>query len=158
MSERIDRLKAKLAASREKVFAAMDRIGERGDEQVYSDGAQWTLRQLAIHLAIADGGHNEMCYRYSRGEEYIPEGYDIDRYNKSSVGKRESMTLDEARASMEKTRSELIAWLDNLDDESVLDKTGRHPVAENVTVHRIIEINAIHEDGHANDILAMLDS
>ena len=148
--------KALLAKTRAKLNDAFDRIGDRADEQIYSEGAQWTLRQLAIHLALAGQGHNEMIFRYSQDKEYIPEGYDVDRWNKSAVEKKAEMTLAEARASLEKSRQQLLDWMNTVTDASILEKTGRHPRKESASVSDIIRINALHEEEHARDMLAML--
>ena len=156
MSERIAALRQRLHESRERLNTIFDQIGDRGEEQIYSEGAQWTIRQLAIHLALADKGHNQMVYHYAEGKEFIPADYDIERYNKRSVEKSDEMTLEQARASLSQSRSEFLAWLDNLEDESVLDKTGRHATMKILPISDIIGIMAKHEDGHSADLEAML--
>lgn len=156
MSERIDYHKKRLAESREKLNQVFDSIGERGDEQIYSEGAQWTLQQLAIHLALADTGHNRMVYRYAEGKEFVPEDYDINRYNKRSVEKSAEMTLAQSRESLAQSRSEFLEWLDNLEDESILDKTGRHATLKIMTLSEIMDTMAGHEEAHADDMIAML--
>ena len=111
MSERIENHKKRLAEARQKLNQAFESIGERSDEQIYSEGAQWTLRQLAIHLALADTGHNRMVYSYAKGKEFIPADYDINRYNKRSVEKKAEMTLAQARESLAQSRAEFLEWL-----------------------------------------------
>jgi hypothetical protein len=157
MSERIAKHKQRLTETRQKLVDALQRIGERGDEQIYSDGAQWTLRQLAIHLALADKGHNQMVYRYSRGEPFIPDDYDIDRYNRSSVSKHATMTVADALASLAESRAAFLAWLDEQEDDSFLEMRGRHPARNVVSVDSIIKIMALHEAGHTKDIVIMLE-
>ncbi len=157
MSGRLEERKQVLAESRAKLLDALERIGTRGDERIYSDGAQWTLRQLAIHLALADAGHNQMIFRYARGEEFIPDDYDVDRYNKRSVEKSDGMTLEQAIAALHQSRAELLAWFDEQQDDSFLDQSGRHPMMRILTLYQIITVMAQHELGHTNDILAMLE-
>jgi uncharacterized damage-inducible protein DinB len=156
MSESIDYHKNRLAESREKLNQALDLIGDRADEQIYSEGAQWTLRQLAIHLALADTGHNRMMYNYAEGKEFIPADYDLERYNKRSVEKKEEMTLAQARELLAQSRAELLEWLDSIEDESILDKTGRHATMKIMSLSEIMDFMAGHEEGHADDIMAML--
>lgn len=156
MSEKVAQLKQNLATARATLNQAFDTIGDRGDEQIYSEGAQWTLKQLAIHLALADTGHNRMVFSYAGDKEFIPADYDIERYNKRSVEKNAEMTLDEARASLKNSRQEFITWLDALADESVLQKTGRHPILKILTLEQIIGIMCSHEESHAKDMMAML--
>jgi len=157
MSERLEKHKKELADSRAALLEALERIGERGDEQIYSDGAQWTLRQLAIHLAIADAGHNNMIYHYAEGKEFIPADYDTDRYNKRSVEKRAEMTLEQAIAGLHKSRAELLEWFDAQEDDSFLDQKGRHPSMRILSNSEIIDVMVWHERSHTKDILAMLE-
>ena len=156
MSERLEVHKQKLAESRAKLNEALDRIGDKSEQQIYSEGAQWTIRQLAIHLALADSGHNRMLDYYAQGKEFIPADYDIERYNKRSVEKQAEMTLQQARDALAQSRQELLTWFDNQPDDSFLDKTGRHANLRILSLSQIIEVMCNHEIAHANDILALL--
>jgi hypothetical protein len=156
MSERLEAHKQKLAESRVTLNAALDRVGTRADEQIYSEGAQWTVRQLVIHLMLADKGHNNMIAHYAEGKEFIPADYDIERYNKRSVDKQPETTLEQAREALTQSRRELLAWFDAQPDDSFLDKTGRHANLKILTISQIIDVMCGHEIGHANDIVAML--
>ena len=156
MSERLERHKQALAESRALLNQALDRIGDRGEEQIYSEGAQWTLRQLAIHLMLADAGHNQMLYHYSEGKEFIPADYDIERYNSGSVKRKNETTLAQARAALQQSREELLVWFDKQTDDAFLDKEGRHATLRILTISQIMDVMAAHETGHANDILAMV--
>lgn len=151
MSERIEHHKNRLAAARQYLDALFDGVGERWDETLYSDGAQWTIRQLAIHLMIADKGHNNMVMGIAEGRNIIPEDYDLERFNRSSVSKRAEMTVAEIRAALAASRAELLAWLDKI-DEDVLQKSGRHASLEIMTIDRILAVMAWHERTHAEDI------
>ena len=111
MNEKIEQHKQKLSASREYLNDAFDKVGERWDEQVYSDGAQWTIRGLAIHLMLADKGHNRMVMGAAVGENIIPEDYDIERFNKRSIEKRAEVSVDEIRAALATSREELLIGL-----------------------------------------------
>lgn len=155
MGERLEKHKARLAAARARLEAALDQAEALGEQQIYSDGAQWTLRQLAIHLAIADKGHNGMVLNYAEGKEFIPADYDLQRYNKRSVERQAEMTLEQARESLRQSRAELLAWFDTISDESVLDKEGRHANLQIMPISRILDIMAGHEELHAADIEAM---
>jgi hypothetical protein len=156
MSERVAYHKTRLNESRAKLNEALDLIHKRSNEQIYSEGAQWTVRQLAIHLALSDKGHNSMVYRYAEGKEFVPADYDIDRYNKRSVEKSDEMTLAQARDSLAQSRAEFLEWLDALEDESILDKIGRHATLKMMTLSEIMDTMAGHEEGHTNDMMAML--
>lgn len=156
MSERIAVLKARLAVARERLNRALDAISERAEEQIYSEGAQWTVRQLAIHLMLADTGHNRMVSHYAEGKDFIPADYDIERYNKRSVDKQSHMSLSEIRAALAASRAEFLAWLDSQTDDAFLDKTGRHANLKILSIEQIIGVMASHEEGHSADMEALL--
>jgi hypothetical protein len=155
MSERIDRIKRDLADGRARLNHVLDNVGDRWDTQVYSDGAAWTVRQLGIHLVVTDKGHNNMVQAIARGENTIPEDFDLDRFNKRSVEKRAEMTPEEIRAGLKATEAERSAWLDTIDD-ATLDKEGRHGSMRILTVEGILGVVASHDRDHANDIARVL--
>ncbi|GAB5490754.1 MAG: hypothetical protein Phog2KO_09690 [Phototrophicaceae bacterium] len=157
MSEKIAQLKQNLEKSRATLNEAFDLIGDKGDEQIYSEGAQWTLNQLAVHLALADIGHNRMVMSYANDQEFIPADYDIERYNKRSVEKKADMTLKQSRASLKKSREEFITWLDAVEDDAILQKTGRHATLQIMTLEQIIGVMCYHEEAHAKDMMTMLN-
>lgn len=155
MSDRIAQHREKLQSARDYLNNALDRIGDRGDEQIYSEGAQWTIRQLVIHLAIADKGHNAMLMHIAQGKELIPEDYDLERFNKRSVEKQAETTLRQARAALAQSRTEFMHWLDTIND-TTLDLKGRHASMNIMTISQIMDVMEMHERSHANDIIEHL--
>lgn len=158
MSDRIAEYKEKLATARKKLNATLDAAEAHTDVKVHSEDNAWTVRELAVHLALADVGHNRMIFSYSQDKEFIPADYDIERYNKKSIEKQAAMTLAQARTSLDKSRTEFIQWLDNVEDDSVLDKKGRHATLKMMTLTEIMDVMAWHETTHAADIQAVLDA
>ncbi len=151
MTETIEQLKALLAEARAHLDATLDAAAARAEEQVYSDGLQWTVRQIAVHLADADRGHNNQVMAFAEGRELIPPDFDIERYNRRVTEKRADMTLAEARASLHESRAALNTWLDSI-DESALDKVGRHASLRMMSVREVLKTVAAHERSHADDI------
>jgi len=155
-SERIEKYTDRLQKSRQRLNAALDGVpAELWEQQIYSDGAQWTLRQLLIHLMLADHGQNTIILGIAEDKNLIPEDYDINRYNSSSVGKRQSVTVDEAREGLAQSRAHLIEWLHQA-DESVLDKEGRHASLQIMSIMQIFNLMSRHEESHAADIEALI--
>jgi hypothetical protein len=156
MFERIQQIKHKLAASRQRLNDALDQVGDRWQTQVYSDGAAWTVHQLAIHLMITDNGQTNTVKAVVNGEELVPADFDLERYNRRSVEKRADTTIDEIRSSLAQTAAERDAWLETLDDEA-LAKTGRHGSLRILTVAEFLDVIADHERTHADDIARVLN-
>lgn len=157
MSDRKQKYIERLNESRAYLDSVFDRVGDRWEEQLYSDGAQWTIRQLAIHLMLADKGHNTMVMMGAKGTHIIPEDYDIERYNASSVRKNDSISPMDARAALRQSREELLTWLATVED-TVLDIETRHATLQMLPIYKILNIMAWHEKGHADDIAKHLES
>jgi hypothetical protein len=155
MSERIEKIKADLSSSRQYLEHVLDSVGDRWDTQIYSDGAGWTIKQLAIHLSDADRGTNGQIMGIAAGREVIPADFDLNRYNKRAVEKRTEMSIEDVRKSLNTTRGELLAWLDTVDD-AALDNKGRHATLKILSIAEILEVMVAHERGHANDIADVL--
>lgn len=151
MSKHINQHKAELAASRQRLDQVLDAVSVRDqwDTPVYPDG--WTVKQVAIHVADADRGHNNQIKGIAEGREVIPADFDLERYNRRSVEKRAQMTVEEIRQSLNTTRAELIAWLDTQDDP-VLETHGRHASMRVMSIGEILHHLANHERTHADDI------
>ncbi|RMG88307.1 MAG: DinB family protein [Chloroflexi bacterium] len=156
MNSRIVALKEKLIAAREALNQALDGVGDRWDTQIYSDGAQWTARELLIHLMVAHTGQVGVMQRILAGEEGVPENFDLERYNRSSVQKRIETTPEEARAVLNQSHEDLLAWLDTLTDEQ-LDIKGRHASGQVLSIEQFLRFGfAKHERDHAADIARTL--
>ncbi len=155
MAATIVELKQGLASARDYLNEVFDAALTRQDEQVYHDGLQWNPRQIAVHLADADRGYNNQIFAFAEGREIIPSDFDLERYNRRITEKRAEVTMDEARKSLAESRVALIAWLD-AQDEAALEKSGRHATLKIMTIREVLELQANHERGHANDIVNAL--
>jgi hypothetical protein len=156
LSERIQSIRAKLAASRAHLNAVLDQVGTRWDTQVYSDGAAWTVGQLLTHLAISDKGQTNVVAGIADGREVVPADFDLQRYNQRSVEKRADLTVEQARSELAASREQLYVWLDSIDD-ATLDKQGRHATLQIISIERFLtEMMADHERNHADDIARVL--
>src|SRR3982751_4324135 len=116
MSQHTQELKTALAESRQHLNHVLDLVGDRWDTQVYTEGAAWTVRQLAIHLMISDKGQTSTVMAIARGEEAVPADFDLERYNRRSVEKRADTSLGDVRAGLASSFAEREAWLNTLDD------------------------------------------
>lgn len=155
MSERIEQIKQDLSAARTRLDHVLDQVGDRWDTQVYSDGAQWTVKQLAIHLMLSDKGQTKNIQGIAQGAEGVPADFDLQHYNKTSVEKRAELSIDEIRSALAASRSERDAWLDTLND-ATLDKKGRHASMQILSIAEILNVMANHERTHADDLAWVL--
>jgi uncharacterized damage-inducible protein DinB len=155
MSARIQAIKGQLADSHQYLNAILDGVGDRWEMTVYSEGLEWTARQVINHLADAERGHFLQVTNIAEGRSIIPEDFDIERYNRGVTRKTVEKTAEEAHAELETSRQRLNAWLDSL-DENKLDMKGRHATLQILTIEQILSILAGHERGHAGDLARAL--
>lgn len=152
MSEKIAQHIEKLNAARARLEAVLDAVPENlWEQQIYSEGAQWTVRQLLIHLMISDAGQNRVMMSIAEGKDLIPPDYDLERFNKRSVEKQAEITPAQARAALKESRQTLLDWLNTLTD-ATLEMQGRHASMQIMSISQILDVVANHEVGHANDI------
>ena len=148
-------IRAKLDEARDEMNRVLDQIGDRWEQQVYSDGLAWTVRQVLVHVADADRGHNRQAMGYAEGQQVIPSDFDVQRYNTRTTEKLASKTVEEARTEMSQSRQALLAWLDNVEEEK-LNREGRHASGNIMTVRNMLRIQALHEQTHAREIAGAL--
>ncbi len=97
MSQRAQELKTALAESHQHLNHVLDLVGDRWDTQVYTEGAAWTVQQLAIHLMISDKAQTTMAMKIASGEEGVPADFDLERYNRRSVEKCADASIADVR-------------------------------------------------------------
>lgn len=148
-------IKAKLDETRTELNHVLDQVGERWEQQVYSDGLTWNVRQVLLHLADADRGHNRQVMGYAEGQQVIPPDFDVQRYNTRMTEKLASKTVEEARIEMSQSRKALLEWLDVVEDEK-LDREGLHASGNIMMVRNMLRLQALHEQAHAREIAAAL--
>jgi hypothetical protein len=155
MNARIEAIQTAQSAARARLNQVLDAVGDRWESQVYSDGAMWNVRQIAIHLMVSDAGQNKSLKGIIAGGEGVPADFDLQLYNQRSVEKRAAVTVEEARSGLATSFSERQAWLGTLDD-AALDATGRDAALNMQTVEQFLLGMAEHERGHAEDIARAL--
>ncbi len=155
MTGRVDEAKQRLADARMYLNTVLDQVGDRWDVQVYTEGSAWTVKQVLLHLMITDKGHNNMMMAIARGENTVPDDFDLDRYNRRSVEKRAEVSPEEARAALTQIAAERAAWLNTIDDNVML-KQGRHGSMRILSIGQILDVVVDHDRSHASDIARVL--
>lgn len=155
MSQRTQNLKDALTTSHQRVNYVLDRVGDRWQTPVYSEGAAWNVQQLALHLSISNRGQLNQVVGIAEGREVVPADFDLERFNRRSVEKGADKSIEEVRGALETIYQETLAWLDNASDEA-LDRKGRHASMHILSVEEILRHIAEHETIHANDIAQIL--
>ncbi|MBV6437354.1 MAG: hypothetical protein AELANPGJ_02636 [Anaerolineae bacterium] len=155
MTKSKEQIKAKLNEVRAYFERVLEAVGDRWETQVYSDGLKWNVRQVLIHVADADRGHNRQAMGYAAGEKVIPDDFDVQRYNTRTTEKYGNKPAEQAWAELRESRVALLAWLESVDEDK-LDLEGRHASGPIMPVRNMLRLLALHEQAHAQDIAKAL--
>lgn len=91
------------------------------------------------------------------GEEpRLKADYDNDYYNARQQEKRANMSVAELRAELEKTRSDLLEFIESLEAED-LGKVGEHPIIGKTNVLGVLKQLQTHERDHIVEMGASVD-
>ena len=152
MSNRIEHLCKRLRSSAEKSQAFFQElIPQDWDEQIYTEGASWTIKQIMAHFVMAEGGMARLVARIVETGQGVPEDFDLDSYNEYQAGKLENSTPAELLDEFLSTREETIRMVSQFSADD-LEKTGRHPWLGIARVEDIIKLMYRHNQIHQREI------
>jgi hypothetical protein len=120
--------------------------------ELYVEGETgWRVREAVAHLADAQRGLLGQIRRLVVGEATVPEGFDLNRWNRGAVRRRAEKTFEELLEELRSGHEEALAYLPTLSDEA-LDRRGRHPGGEWLTAEGYFHRMANHRREHVADI------
>jgi hypothetical protein len=106
---------------------------------------------VVSHLLDSEKGMSIQIHKSRKGEETIPEGFDIDRWNASVQKRVGDLSPAELLVALETTRAKTIDVMNSLKDED-WSRTGRHPSRGVITIEQYYETIYGHELIHAEDM------
>ncbi len=147
---------AKLAESR----AALDELinsltPEQWETKVYSEGAEWTVRTVLGHLLEAEQGMSIQVHKIRKGEETVPEGFDIEQWNAGAEERTGTLSPDKLKQALAQTRQKTLEVMGTLNDEEWA-LTGRHPGRGIISIEQYYATIQGHELMHTKDIQEVL--
>lgn len=145
-------------AAHAKILATLDSLSEdQWDVPVYSDehDTAWTVRDLIAHLADSTKGQLRTVRMITSGEDPVPADFDLARWNRRALQKAADTSNADLAAAV---RDNYQAWLHFLDEipQADLDRKGRHPGGQTLTVEDFMRRFTTHEANHAADIQTAL--
>jgi len=157
MSERSEHLCKRLRSSAEKPQVFFRELKpEQWSEQIYTEGASWTVSQIMAHFVMAEDDMMRLIARIVETGEGVPEDFDLDSYNEYKASKLEGGSPDDLLAQFIDAREKTIKMVSNFDN-SDLEKTGRHPWLGMAKVEDIIKLMYRHNQIHQREIRAALE-
>jgi uncharacterized damage-inducible protein DinB len=157
MSERKANLKQHIQSQHAKTWPILEALEETHmTVVVYSNDEQiWTVKDLLGHLADGERGNLGQAKRLAAGKQTVPEDFDLDRWNRSAVGKSKDLQPAELLERISNAFAQGLEFLDQLEEEQ-LDLVGRHASGQMLTTEAFLKRMADHRAEHVADIQAAL--
>ncbi len=124
---------------------------EQWSQEVYTEGATWTIRNVLAHFVTAERALVKLFEQIRQGGPGAAEDFSIDRYNAAMQARTKELTPQELLAQYEQIRANSIAWVSGL-KENELEIIGRHPFLEVTTIREMIKLLYIHNQTHYRDM------
>jgi uncharacterized protein (TIGR03083 family) len=151
-TDRKTQWRQKLAESRTALLALLNSLQPaQWDQPVFSEGDTWTVTTVVSHLLDSERGMSIQIHKTRKGEETIPAGFDIDRWNAGVQQRVGNLSPDKLLAGLEATRAKTLEVMNSLQDED-WTRTGRHPSRGVITIEQYYETIHAHERMHAEDM------
>jgi uncharacterized protein (TIGR03083 family) len=152
MTATLQHWQTQLSASRQHLLAVLNTLTpEQWQTPVYSHGDTWTVVTVVTHLIDSERGMSIQVHRARKGEETLPEGFDLNRWNAGVKKRLGEPSPQELLSLLETTRAKTLEVMATLNDED-WTRTGRHASRGVITVEQYYETIAGHEVQHADDI------
>jgi len=130
-------------------FAALN--ADQWQATIYTENAEWRVRDVLAHFISAEKSFLTLFENIRNGGPGAPEDFSIDRFNVSQVAKMQSFSQSELLAEFDKTRAETTRWVAAL-SELDLQKRGRHPALDVVSLAEMIKMIYLHNQMHSRDL------
>ena len=144
--------KQKLAQSRMTLRLLLTSLKvEDWQTSIFSEGISWTISTVVSHLIESERGMSIHVHKIRKGEDTIPEGFDLDRWNAGVKKRMGELTPEELLTQLAETRAKTLEVMDSLRDEEWA-LTGRHASRGIITIEQYYETMYGHELMHTKDI------
>lgn len=123
---------------------------------IYSDGSQWTIRQLLGHFVSSEESFTRLIENVLHGGSGAPEDFNIDTYNERKVQQLDELSIAELITRYEQARNRNVVLVSEMSTDDLL-KEGRHPFLGVVPLTDMIKLIYRHNQIHLRDIRRLLN-
>ncbi len=124
---------------------------------VYSHGSpdQWTVQALLAHIASASEGLLKIAQGVTRGENPVPENWDVNRWNNRQIREHAHAPAADLISRIHAAHA---GWLQFVETttELELERMGRHPIGQTLSVKQMIQTHALHQVQHIRELATAL--
>ena len=119
--------------------------------QVYQDGAQWTVQQVLAHFITIERSMQWLFKNILSGGPGSPDGFDVERFNRTQPKKYDGKTIDELIAEFRSIRNDTIKIVGSMSDAD-LDREGQHAFHGHGKLERFVIWAYEHVSLHLEDL------
>ncbi|MGB5050296.1 MAG: DinB family protein, partial [Caldilineaceae bacterium] len=147
---------AALADARATLLETLNGLSpEQWEQVVFGEGDQWTVNTVVGHIIDGERGMSIQVHKILKGEETLPDGFDLTRWNAGVKKRIGDLSPEELLAGLKATRARTLQGLNGL-EESDWERTGRHPSLGVITIEQYYETIAGHDRMHLQHIKTAL--
>ena len=153
MEKKILKLVKAFEREKGKVVSFFNEIDtEQFDKKIYTEGQQWTVRQVLAHFVESEVSLRTLIAKVVE-EDWpgVSEKFDLDEYNEKQVGQYEEFSTNLLIDKFSEERSETIKKVSGW-TVADLAKEGRHPFLGVVQVGEMLKLMYLHHTIHMRDI------
>ena len=119
--------------------------------KIYSDGSQWTARQVLAHFVSAEEAAVQLILNILAGGDGAAVDFDIELFNEREVAEKLHFTPAELLEQFGQARQASVSLVNALSTQD-LQRAGRHPFLGWTTLEEIIKLLYRHNQIHQRDI------
>jgi hypothetical protein len=124
---------------------------EKFDDQIYTDGTCWCVRDILAHLSLAEDSMRRLIGNILQGGTGTPEDFDLNAYNERKVAPLKGTHIDGLLDQFHQNRQKTIELVNEM-DAADMEKQGRHPFLGITTLAEIIKMIYRHNQIHIREI------
>jgi hypothetical protein len=125
--------------------------GDQLSVQVYTDGAEWTVKQVLAHFITIERSMHWLFKDILSGGSGSPDDFDVDRFNLTQTKKLDGLTVEELIEQFRSVREGTIAIVRGMTEQD-LNREGKHVFLGNGKLERFITWAYEHVRIHKDDI------
>lgn len=138
-------------------FRALPPNGAQWEQQVYTTGGRWRVREVLCHFVSAESTFAFYGQQILQGGEGAPEDFVIDEFNETQVGGMADRPTDSLIEEFERRRQETVEIVRGMSDAD-FDRIGRHPWFGRVPLENMLKLVYRHTMIHQRDIGKALET
>jgi len=157
MEDRCTQINAALEENLTRTISFFNKLTpQQLETAVYEGELEWTARQILAHFATIEATMHWLFKDLQAGGPGSPPDFDVDRFNRTQVGKLDDLELAALIEKFKSVRRETMAIVSQMSD-SDLDREGRHAFHGHGKLERFIHWTYEHVDLHIEDIRKAID-